>query len=99
MKAMRPVRVLSLADLQKLVPDFTMEWLKTRKGDVRVLFNTLGVDTEYGLEIQEGLTHRSVLCDIVTCPRIVGHERIDKEWLKSGNASEEAMYFTMKEWL
>lgn len=90
----RPVKAVSEDDIKSIIEGFDVSWLKTHQNDARVLLWNLGIDTDYGIEEQKGLTHRSVLNGITDCTRIVGQERIDREWLKSGHASLEAKEFT-----
>ena len=86
----RPVIIASLLDIQQVLPHFNLEYLETHKSEVRVFLRNMGFDSDFGVEIQEGLQHRSKFCGIVTCPRLVGIERVDRDWLQSGNASYEA---------
>lgn len=51
----------------------------------------LGIDTNEYIELQAPVQHRNRLNKIVTCGRYFGAERTDKEWLKSGYASREAI--------
>lgn len=53
-----------------------------------------GIDPRNGIETQEGLTHRDQQGKLQTCVRWVGLERSDTEWLRSGNSSMEAQYFS-----
>lgn len=94
MSNVRPMKVVSYDDLQKVVPNFEMKWLDNIKSDARVLLWNLGIDTDFGIEVQEGMVHRTKLCGVSNCPRMVGHERIDKEWLQGGYATDEAKEFT-----
>lgn len=94
MGSIRPVKAVSVDDIKSIIPDFEVKWLEAHKNDARVLLWNLGIDDEFGIEIQEGLTHRSVLCGVVTCDRILGVERIDRQWLTGGGASLEAKEYS-----
>lgn len=61
-----------------------------------ILIDAFGFDKDYKIEGVEGFyeimncTHRARNGNIVTCDRFVGSERLDKCWLNSGFASDEA---------
>lgn len=61
-----------------------------------ILVNAFGFDKDYKIEGIDGFyeimncTHRSRTGHVVTCDRYMGSERLDKDWLNSGYASEEA---------
>lgn len=57
---------------------------------------TLGIVRDHNLEIQDKCQHRTISGKIVEDYRFVGKERNDKEWLKSGYASEEAKISSSK---
>lgn len=94
MGAAKPVKAISVDDIKKIVPQFDISWLENNKNDARALLWRLGLDTDYSVEVQKGLTHRTMLCGISNCDRILSVERTDKEWLLSGYASEEAKLYT-----
>ena len=37
------------------------------------------------------MTHRNRFGNVITCPRYVGNERVDAQWVDSGYASYEAI--------
>lgn len=90
----RPIIVICVADIKKIVPHFEVSMLETHKGDVRALLHNLGLDTDYGIELQTGLETRTKLCGVCVTDRIVGLERIDKFWKESGNASHECRIYS-----
>ena len=92
-----PFKAISLLDIQEVIPNFKLDWIEHYENDARVLFWNLGLNVEYGIEIQAEVLHRSKLCGVVKCPRVLGVERTDREWLHSGNASDEAVLHT-KDW-
>ena len=52
--------------------------------------HTIGININEEIEI-ESCYHRTLVDNVVVyCPRILGYERTDDEYLKSGYASEEA---------
>lgn len=56
-----------------------------------VLYNG-GFDVSKGYTITDSILHRAESTnEPVFCPRIEGYERSDKEWLKSGYATEGAI--------
>lgn len=50
----------------------------------------LGMDITKPYELQQGLTHRNRMNQVVKCNRWLGTERLDIEWLTSGYASAAA---------
>ena len=90
----RPIVVICVEDIKKIVPHFSIEMLETHKSDCRALLHNLGVDTDYGVEIQAGLETRTKLCGVCVSDRIVGLERVDKFWKESGNSSHEARIYS-----
>lgn len=91
---MRPIIVLCVEDLKKLIPHFTSDMLETHQEEMEKLLYNLGFDQNHSIEIQEGLISRTKFCGVTTTDRIVGVERTDKLWLTSGNASDAAKEYT-----
>ena len=62
------------------------------KSKLERMLHFIGFDVEYGYEITEAVTHRPIAFHgkLWKGPRIEGVERSDDQWLKSGNASNEA---------
>lgn len=92
----RPIIVLCVADLRKLIPHFEKEMLddKKHKSDMRALLHNLGFDIDYGIEYQEGMLSRTKFWGVVLTDRIVGTERVDVLWRLSGNSSHEAREYS-----
>lgn len=90
----RPIIVIAVKDIQHVIPHFELSLLETHKSDARALLKNLGVDTEFGIEVQKGLTMRTKFCGVTETDRIVGLERVDKFWKQSGNASQECMEYS-----
>lgn len=91
---MLPVIVICVEDVKKIIPHFDVSYLEKHKAECRALLYNLGLDTNYGIEIQEKLISRTKLCGVVETDRIVGVERTDIQWLQSGNASHEAKTYS-----
>lgn len=81
-------RILSFEDLF-LVPEIKQMVLEGREEDFAKAIYELGVDTNYVVET-DVCFHRTLQGKVVYGLRLVGTERIDEEWMKSGYASEEA---------
>lgn len=84
------VVVVSLSELQTVVPSMKQGYHLSNPIAFRTILHNMGLDTNKPFELQEGLTHRNRLNAVVTCDRWVGNERTDPEWVKSGYASREA---------
>lgn len=82
--------IVSASELALVKPDFTYDWAEANNKEFNELLFQFGIDTKQSIEVQEGLDHRNRMNNIVNCTRWVGHERTDKEWIESGNASREA---------
>lgn len=90
----RPNIVLCVEDLKKIIPHFTKEMLSTHEEDMTKLLRNLGFDTSLPITYQEQLMSVTKLCGTVVTDRIVGNERVDPWWTRSGNASTEAKDYT-----
>lgn len=82
--------IVSASELALAKPDFTYEWAESNTKELNELLYQFGMDITQAIEAQEGLDHRNRMNKIVNCTRWVGHERTDKDWINSGNASKEA---------
>lgn len=91
----KPIKVISEIDVQQVIPNFSVSWLEDNKSDAKILLWNLGINTDYNIEVQLGLSHRTQMCGIQECPRIVGIERTDRPYLLSGHASLEAKEYTV----
>jgi hypothetical protein len=78
--------VVSESEIKEVLPDFNSATYALHN----ILYN-LGMDVSKGIEQQNGLMHRNRLNKVVKCPRWVGEERQDEEWINSGYASQEAL--------
>ena len=81
--------IVSESEIAAGYPDYSNMWDDTRRLK-KVLFD-LGIDITRPVEIQDNLTHRNRLNQVVTCRRYVGHERQDTVWITSGHASRFAI--------
>lgn len=83
--------IVSESEIQAIRPEFKASW-ETEKPDYfsHYLYG-LGIDTTRPIERQNNLKHRNRLNEVVNCPRWVGFERQDVEWIESGYASREGI--------
>ena len=58
--------------------------------EFRDMLFTLGVSKKHPIEVQDKALHHMLNDRLVDDYRILGKERVDKDWLTSGYASEEA---------
>lgn len=79
---------ISMADLMT-VQGFAEAYGNKDKEKLDVIFHGCGVDVSKDYE-WHFCTHRRISGEIVTCERLEGHERIDREWLESGFATYDA---------
>lgn len=82
-------RNISMADIIR-VPYYNGENLD------KVLYD-MGADTSKQYETTI-CTHRTLSNQIVTCEYFICLERLDKEWIRSGHASIEALYASKPEY-
>lgn len=81
---------ISLSELQTVEPRYNAEWAESSGDELLDILHGLGVDINRPVERQV-VEHRNRFGNLITCPRWVGCERIDKTWIESGYASEEAI--------
>ena len=81
--------IVSSSELWTVDNKYTEEYLEQNPEELQTILNSLGMNIRSPIEVQE-LTHRNRFNNIVTCKRWVGNERVDKEWINSGYASQEA---------
>lgn len=82
---------VSLSEIQKVNPLIDWEYVQNNKDNFDGLLFNLGMDVyNYPYEVQN-VQHRNKFNEVVVCERFVGNERTDKQWLTSGNASQEAL--------
>lgn len=84
------IRIVSESEIATVKKDFNAQWALDNPTEFKDMLYQLGFDTEFDIEVQEGLTHRNAFGAINTCTRWVGSERTDVKWLISGYASQEA---------
>ena len=84
------VVVVSESELAKVIPNWSMDFVNKRFDKFKQILWDLGGDVYKPWEMQENLTHRNRLNEIVCCNRWVLSERLDKEWVQSKYASREA---------
>lgn len=80
---------ISLSELQTINSKYTEEWSNSNPQELLGVLKGLGLDVNQPMEKQD-TTHRNRFGNLITCSRWVGVERLDKEWLESGYASQEA---------
>lgn len=84
------ISYISLSEIQTTAPWVTQEFIEENKEVFERMLYDLGMDVyNYPHEVQD-VTHRNRFGNIITCPRYVGNERIDQEWLESGYSSVAA---------
>lgn len=85
--AILALSIISESEISMLFPDYSADWPDER---LNKALHFMGMDSEQGYEIQDGLWHRNRLNKVVLCRRFVGNERMDTDWIKSGHASSAA---------
>lgn len=81
---------ISFSELQKVDNTITPEWAENNIEEFNKILYSLGMDIEIPYDWQRNIPHRNRLNEVVRCDRIVGNERLDKDWINSGYASIEA---------
>ena len=82
---------ISFSELQKVDQTITPQWAENNTEEFNKTLYSLGMDTSIPYDWQRNIPHRNRFNEVVTCDRIVGNERTDKEWINSGYASQEAI--------
>lgn len=82
---------VSMSELAVAYPEITYTWVNENKKEFEDILYSLGMDIKTPYETQENVQHRNRFNKVVQCDRWVGNERTDKEWVKSGYASQEAI--------
>ena len=84
------IEIISLTELQTVAPWITKEFIDNNQDVFKQILHDLGMNTkDYPFE-EQYCTHRNRFNNIVTDYRWVGNSRIDKEWVESPYASQEA---------
>lgn len=82
---------VSLSEIQTIANWVTEEFIENNPDVFKQMLFDLGMDVfNYPWEVQE-VTHRNRFNNVITCPRYVGNERVDQQWVESGHASYEAI--------
>ncbi len=78
--------------ISRNIGEYDLALFKEYDGSIAVrnqLLYKLGVDTSMSVEVIE-CQHRNLQGKVVEGKLFMGYERLDREWIKSGNASLEA---------
>ena len=81
---------ISLSELQTIDPKYTEEYADSSEQELLGVLHGLGLDVDKPWERQR-VEHRNRFGNLITGSRWVGNERIDKGWIESGYASQEAI--------
>lgn len=82
--------IVSVSELAKVKPEITYDWIDENRKEFLDMLYSIGMNVMQPIERQDNVTHRNRFNEVTTCDRYVGQERIDKEWVNSGYASQEA---------
>jgi hypothetical protein len=82
--------IISESEIVKVMPNYSSNFEKDELR-FKLFLYSCGMDIERPFFRQDGLQHRNRLNEVVVCSRWVGEERLDEAWLRSGNASKEAI--------
>lgn len=80
---------ISLSELQTVDRKYTEDWADNSEQELLGVLRGLGIDVDQSVERQV-VEHRNRFGNLITGSRWVGNERLDKEWIESGYASQEA---------
>lgn len=81
---------VSLSELQTIDQKYNEEWVDSSEKELLDILYSLGMNTNQPVE-RSMVEHRNRFGNLITCSRWTGLERLDKEWIESGYASEEAI--------
>lgn len=81
---------ISQSELCTVDQKYTEEWIANNPQQLEAVLYDLGINVYEPYETQF-CTHRNRFGNINTCTRFIGNSRLDKKWLESGYASEEAL--------
>ena len=85
------LRYISFSEINKVDKTITPEWASKNPEAFNTILYNLGMDISIPYDWQVNIQHRNYFNEVVTCDRIVGNERLDKEWLEGNKlASTEA---------
>lgn len=85
------LRIISLSEIAKVVPDITMQWIDDNQREFLTMLYDLGVNTRQPVEVQDNVWHYNFFREATVCTRWVGNERTDEQWISSGYASQAAI--------
>ena len=84
------ISYISLSEIQTVANWVTEEFIEENPEVFKKMLFDLGMDVyNYPWEVQN-VIHRNRFGNTITCPRYVGNERIDKEWVSGPYSSVEA---------
>ena len=82
---------ISLSELQTIDASLTKEYFEADPEALKKILHDLGLDV-YNYPVDEqNVQHRNRFGNVITTWRWVCNERIDKEWVNSGYASQAAI--------
>lgn len=81
---------VSLSELQTIDRKYSEDWADNSEKELLDILYGLGMNINQPVE-RSIVEHRNRFGNLITCSRWTGLERLDKEWIKSGYASEEAV--------
>ena len=84
------LKIISLSEIAKIKPQVKHYNYADNEVELRLDLHNLGMQVDHPYEMQD-VQHRNTFNEIVTCPRWVGLERVDEQWVNSSYASEEAI--------
>ena len=85
------LRYISLSEIIKVMPEVNRAWVDKNPKEFNNILFELGVDITVPYDYQENIQHRNYFNEVVVCDRVVGNERLTKDWITSGLASREAI--------
>lgn len=84
------ISYVSLSEIQTVANWVTEEFIEENPDIFKKMLFDLGMDVyNYPWEVQN-VTHRNRFGNIISCPRYVGNERVDIDWVNSPYSSVEA---------
>ena len=91
MRQILALSYISFSELQLVKPECTYEWVQNNDILFKSYLYDLGLDVNQPFEYQVDIEHRNRLNQVVFGTRVVGLQRVDPDWINSGNASVEAV--------
>jgi hypothetical protein len=84
------LKIISASEIAAVMPEFTYDWADNNPRVFQDILYSLGMDIQQPIDKQTDIQHVNAFRKLVICDRWVGSERIDREWISSGHASQEA---------